>query len=132
MGAEVPSKVTERDTIVQSAPCRYCGQYHSFEGIIEMSEEEKVTKATSMCDCEESIAETERLEGVTQAEKNIEKLLGKYAFVYALKPFAEELAKDHLDSITVKVDNVTATMTCNDKGKIILKKKVTSEDTLEA
>ena len=132
MSREIPTKETERGTIVQSGACRYCGQYHSFESVIELSEEEKVTKATSMCDCEDAIAETKRLEGVALAEKNIDKLLGKYAFVEFLKPFAEELAKDHLDSITVKVDNVTATMTCNDKGKIVLKKKITDEDVLEA
>jgi hypothetical protein len=68
---------------------------------------------------------------VALAEKNIDKLLGKYAFAEQLKPFATELAKEHLDSITVKVDNVTATMSLNN-GKIVLKKKVTEENTLEA
>lgn len=132
MSNEIPSKETNRGTIVHYGACRYCGQQHSFEGIVDMTEEEKTTKATSMCDCDEAIGETKRLEGVALAEKNIEKLLGKYAFIDCLKPFARELAKEHLDSITVKVDNVTATMTCNDKGKIILKKKVALEDTLEA
>lgn len=131
MSNEIPSKETSRETIVHYGACRYCGQHHSFEGIIDMTEEEKTTKATSMCDCEEAIGETKRLEGVALAERNIEKLLGKYAFVEQLKPFAEELAKEHLDSITVKVDNVTATMSLNN-GKIVLKKKVTEENTLEA
>lgn len=129
---ETPIKTTENGTVVQFGECRYCGQQHSFEGLIDMSEEQKTTVATSMCDCDDAILETKRLDGVKLAEKNIDKLLGKYAFVEFLKPFAEELAKDHLASITVKVDNVTATMSCNDKGKIILKKKITEEDTLEA
>ena len=125
-------KKTERETTVSSVECRYCGQMHSVEHVIGLSQEELVTMATNMCDCDEAIGETKRLEGVALAEKNIEKLLGKYAFVECLKPFAKELAKEHLDSVTVKVGNVTATMTCNDKGKIILKKKVALEDTLEA
>lgn len=125
-------KKTERETTVTTVECRYCGQMHSVEHVIGLSKEELVTMATSMCDCDEAIEETKRLEGVALAEKNIEKLLGKYAFIDCLKPFARELAKEHLDSITVKVDNVTATMSCNDKGKIILKKKVAIEDTLEA
>lgn len=131
MSREMPTKETERGTIVQSGACRYCGQYHSFESIVEMSEEEKITKATSMCDCLDAIGETKRLEGVELAKKNIDKLLGKYAFVELLKPFAEELAKFHLDSLTVKVGNVTASMSHKD-GKIIVKKKVTDESTLEA
>lgn len=129
---ETPSKETVRGTVVLFGECRYCGQQHSFEGVCDMSEEQKTTIATSMCDCDDAILETKRLDGVALAEKNIDKLLGKYAFVEFLKPFAEELAKDHLNSITVKVDNVTATMSCNDKGKIILKKKITEENTLEA
>ena len=96
-----------------------------------MSEEEKMTIATSMCDCEDAIGETKRLEGVELAKKNVDKLLGKYAFAELLKPFAEELAKFHLDSLTVKVGNVTASMSYKD-GKIIVKKKVTDESTLEA
>jgi len=131
MAQEIPSRETERETVIQTGECRYCGQHYTFEGLIDMSEEEKNTIATSKCDCEEAIAETKRLEGVALAEKNIDKLLGKYAFAEQLKPFATELAKEHLDSITVKVDNVTATMSLNN-GKIVLKKKVTEENTLEA
>ncbi|SFI19699.1 hypothetical protein SAMN04487830_12941 [Pseudobutyrivibrio sp. OR37] len=131
MSNEIPSKETSRGTIVHYGACRYCGQHHSFEGIIDMTEEEKITKATSMCDCEEAIGETKRLEGVELAKKNVDKLLGKYAFAELLKPFAEELAKFHLDSLTVKVGNVTASMSYKD-GKIIVKKKVTDESTLEA
>ncbi|MBR1623303.1 MAG: hypothetical protein IJ675_05280 [Pseudobutyrivibrio sp.] len=130
--AEVIERETERETTVSMVECRYCGQMHSVEHVVGLSQEELVTMATSMCDCDEAIGETKRLEGVALAEKNIEKLLGKYAFVKLLKPFADALAKQYLDSVTVKVDNVTATMSCNDKGKIILKKKVALEDTLEA
>ena len=130
--AKAIERETERETTVSTVECRYCGQMHSVEHVLGLSQEELVTMATSMCDCDEAIGETKRLEGVALAEKNIDKLLGKYAFVELLKPFAQALAKEYLDSITVKVDNVTATMTCNDKGKIILKKKVALEDTLEA
>lgn len=128
---ETPSKTTENGTVIQYGFCRYCGQQHSFEGLYDMSEEQKTTIATSMCDCEDAIGETKRLEGVELAKKNIDKLLGKYAFVELLKPFAEELAKSHLDSLTVKDGNVTASMSHKD-GKIIVKKKVTDESTLEA
>ena len=131
MSNEIPSKETNRGTIVHYGACRYCGQQHSFEGIIDMTEEEKTTMATSMCDCEEAIGETKRLEGVELAKKNVDKLLGKYAFAELLKPFAEELAKLHLDSLTVKVGNVTASLSYTD-GNIIVKKKVTDESTLEA
>jgi len=129
--SEPIERQTERETTITSVECRYCGQIHVVEHIVGLSQEELVTMATSMCDCDEAIGETKRLEGVALAEKNVEKLLGKYAFAEFLKPFATELAKDHLDSITVKVDNVTATMSCT-FGKIILKKKITEEDTLEA
>lgn len=131
MAQEIPSRETERETVIQHGECRYCGQMYTFEGLVDMTEEEKMTIATSKCDCEEAIGETKRLEGVELAKKNVDKLLGKYAFSEQLKPFAEELAKEHLDSITVKVDNVTATMSINN-GKIVLKKKVTEENTLEA
>ncbi len=122
---------TDRETTVSTVECRYCGQMHSVEHIVGLSREELVTMATSMCDCEEAIGETKRLEGVELAKKNVDKLLGKYAFAELLKPFAEELAKFHLDSLTVKVGNVTASMSYKD-GKIIVKKKVTDESTLEA
>lgn len=128
----VIEKETDRETTVSTVSCRYCGQMHSVEHIVGLSEEDLTTMATKMCDCENAIAETKRLDGVALAEKNIEKLLGKYAFKDILKPFAEALAKEHLDSITIKVDNVTATMSYNDKGKIVLKKKITEEDMLEA
>lgn len=131
MAQEIPSKKTDRETVIQTGECRYCGQHYTFEGLIDMSEEEKNTIATSKCDCEEAIAETKRMEGVELAKKNVDKLLGKYAFSELLKPFAEELAKFHLDSLTVKVGNVTAQMSHKD-GKIIVKKKVTDESTLEA
>ena len=131
MAQEIPSKKTDRETVIQTGECRYCGQHYTFEGLIDMSEEEKNTIATSKCDCEEAIAETKRMEGVELAKKNVDKLLGKYAFAELLKPFAEELAKFHLDSLTVKVGNVTASMSHKD-GKIIVKKKVTEENTLEA
>lgn len=131
MAQEIPSKKTDRETVIQTGECRYCGQHYTFEGLIDMSEEEKNTIATSKCDCEEAIAETKRMEGVELAKKNVDKLLGKYAFSELLKPFAEELAKFHLDSLTVKVGNVTASMSYKD-GKIIVKKKVTEENTLEA
>lgn len=131
MGNKIPSKETERETVIQHGECRYCGQMYTFEGLVDMTEEEKMTIATSKCDCEDAIGETKRLEGVELAKKNVDKLLGKYAFAELLKPFAEELAKFHLDSLTVKVDNVTASMSYKD-GKIIVKKKVTDESTLEA
>ncbi len=124
-------RTTDRETTVSTVECRYCGQMHSVEHVVGLSQEELITMATSMCDCEEAIGETKRLEGVELAKKNVDKLLGKYAFAELLKPFAEELAKFHLDSLTVKIDNVTATMSYKD-GKIIVKKKVTDEATLEA
>ena len=129
--AEAIERETERETTVSTVECRYCGQMHSVEHVVGLSHEELVTMATAMCDCEEAIGETKRLDGVELAKKNVDKLLGKYAFAELLKPFAEELAMFHLDSLTVKVGNVTASMSYKD-GKIIVKKKVTDESTLEA
>ena len=129
--AEAIERETERETTVSTVECRYCGQMHSVEHVVGLSQEELVTMATAMCDCEDAIGETKRLGGVELAKKHIDKLLGNYAFAELLKPFAEELAKFHLDSLTVKVGNVTASMSYKD-GKIIVKKKVTDESTLEA
>ena len=72
----------------------------------------------------------EEYKGVFIYAQQVDNELSSIAFELIGK--AKELAKEHLGSITVKVGNVTATMTCNDKGKIILKKKVALEDTLEA
>lgn len=128
---DTPTKETEQGTIIQYGFCRYCGQQHSFNGITEMSEEEKTKVATSMCDCEEAIEETVRLDSVELAKKNAKELLGKYKFLDEFEQFIEPIATKKLDQITVKVENVTVTMKLSN-NRIKITKKVTDSNTLEA
>ncbi len=131
MSNEIPSKETEQGTVVQFGFCRYCGQQHSFNGIVEMSEETKTNIATSMCDCDEAIEETARLDSVELAKKNVKELLGKYHFVSEFEAFIELIAQKKLDQVTVKVDNVTINMKLSN-NRIKITKKVTDTNTLEA
>lgn len=96
-----------------------------------MSEEEKTTIATSKCDCEEAIEETNRLESVELAKRNAEKLLGNYKFIDEFKSFIEPIAEKKLTQLQVKVDNVTVTMKLSN-NRIKITKKITDQNTLEA
>ena len=131
MSNEIPSKETNRGTIVHYGACRYCGQQHSFEGIIDMTEEEKTTMATSMCDCDEAIEETQRLDSVNLAKSNAKELLGKYHFLEEFIAFIEPIAQKKLDQVQVKIENVTVTMKLSN-NRIKITKKVTDNKTLEA
>ena len=128
---ETPSRETERETIIQFGECRYCGQQYSFEGLSEMSEEEKTTIATSKCSCEEAIEETQRLDSVNLATSNAKELLGKYHFLEEFIAFIEPIAQKKLDQVQVKVENVTVTMKLSN-NRIKITKKVTDNKTLEA
>lgn len=130
--AEVMEKETDKGTIIHYAECRYCGQQHSVQTIAGASTEELITMATSMCDCEEAIAETRRMDSVNLAKKNIEKLAGGYKFSGALLPFPELMAKLQCDSVSVKYDNVVCSLSLSSNGKIVFKKKITDETSLEA
>ncbi len=132
MAIEIPSKKTENETVIQTGACRYCGQLHTFNGLIEMSEEEKITIATSMCDCDDAIEETQRLDGLNAAKEIARQELGNYAFEPALEGLIEEIAKMHLDKITLKVDNVTVTVKINSNNRISLTKTITERSTKEA
>ncbi len=129
--SETATRETESGTIIQFGFCRYCGQQHSFNGIIDMSEEQKTTMATSMCDCAEALEETARLDGVELATKNARELLDKYQFKEEFIDFIELIAQKKLDQITCKVDNVTFNMKLSNNC-IKITKKVTTTSTKEA
>lgn len=131
MANEIPSKETERETVIQHGECRYCGQMYTFEGLIDMTEEEKMTIATSKCDCEEAIEETQRLDSVNLAKSNAKELLGKYHFLEEFIAFIEPIAQKKLDQVQVKIENVTVTMKLSN-NRIKITKKVTDNKTLEA
>lgn len=131
MANEIPSKETERETVIQHGECRYCGQMYTFEGLIDMTEEEKMTIATSKCDCEEAIEETQRLDSVNLAKSNAKELLGKYQFLDEFISFIEPIAQKKLDQVQVKIENVTVTMKLSN-NRIKITKKVTDNKTLEA
>lgn len=126
--------------ILQTAPCRFCGQMVQFMGDDDLTEPQAQEIATMNCSCDEAADYQKEKNRKENALKNVEKLFGGEApqdkriredIVKLLKAAVEEIYTGGLAKVTLNLrGGVKASVSKNSKGEINVERTDTRKQKL--
>ena len=114
--------------IMQTAPCRFCGQMVQFEGEADLTDPQKEELATMTCTCDRAVEYQKEKQRKEKALKNVSVLFGEDAapekrigegIVNILRAAVEEIYSGGLAKVTLNLrGGVKASISQNSKGEI--------------
>ena len=132
----------EPEYITTYAACEFCGQSNEINILSTSTEQERIDRATYGCICFEARQKRDRKAQIDNANENIDDLFGEYCddrgyeqvddnFVAYLKQCVILIAEKHIRQISASVGRVTAKISLNSKGKIVVERSETLKSKLE-
>ena len=126
--------------IMQTAPCRFCGQMVQFEGEVDLTDPQKEELATMTCTCDRAVEYQKEKQRKEKALKNVSVLFGEDAapekrigegIVNILRAAVEEIYSGGLAKITLNLRGaVKASISQNSKGEINVERTETKKQKL--
>ena len=126
--------------ILQTAPCRFCGQMVQFAEDDDLSEPQAQEMATMNCSCDDAVEYQKEKNRKENALKNVEKLFGREApqekriredVVKLLRAAVEEIYTGGLAKVTLNLrGGVKASVSQNSKGEINVERTETQKQKL--
>lgn len=126
--------------IMQTAPCRFCGQMVQFEGDSDLTDPQKQETATMTCTCPEAVEYQKEKQRKEKALKNVSVLFGEDAapekrigegIVNILRAVVEEIYSGGLAKVTLNLrGGVKASISQNSKGEINVERTETKKQKL--
>ena len=116
------------EKIMQTAPCRFCGQMVQIEADEKLTKPQAEEKATMTCQCPEAVEYQKEKQQKEKALKNVSVLFGEDAapekrigegIVSILQAAVEEIYSGGLAKVTLNLrGGVKASISQNSKGEI--------------
>lgn len=126
--------------IMQTAPCRFCGQMVQFEGEADLTDPQKEETATMTCTCDRAVEYQKEKQRKEKALKNVSVLFGEDAapekrigegIVNILRAAVEEIYSGGLAKVTLNLrGGVKASISQNSKGEINVERTETKKQKL--
>lgn len=126
--------------IMQTAPCRFCGQMVQFEGDKDLTDPQKEELATMTCACSDAVEYQKEKQRKEKALKNVSVLFGEDAMpekrvgegiVNILRSAVEEIYTGGLAKVTLNLrGGVKASISQNSKGEINVERTETKKQKL--
>ena len=126
--------------IMQTAPCRFCGQMVQFEGEVDLTDPQKEELATMTCTCDRAVEYQKEKQRKEKALKNVSVLFGEDAapekrigegIVSILRAAVEEIYSGGLAKVTLNLrGGVKASISQNSKGEINVERTETKKQKL--
>lgn len=126
--------------IMQTAPCRFCGQMVRFEGEADLTDPQKEELATMTCTCDRAVEYQKEKQRKEKALKNVSVLFGEDAapekrigegIVNILRAAVEEIYSGGLAKVTLNLrGGVKASISQNSKGEINVERTETKKQKL--
>ena len=126
--------------IMQTAPCRCCGQMVQFEGEADLTDPQKEELATMTCTCDRAVEYQKEKQRKEKALKNVSVLFGEDAapekrigegIVNILRAAVEEIYSGGLAKVTLNLrGGVKASISQNSKGEINVERTETKKQKL--
>lgn len=126
--------------ILQTAPCRFCGQMVQFARDDDLTETQAQEIATMNCGCDDAVEYQKEKNRKENALGNVEKLFGKEApqekriredIVKLLRAAVEEIYTGGLAKVTLNLrGGVKASVAQNSKGEINVERTETRKEKL--
>ncbi len=126
--------------ILQTAPCRFCGQMVQFAEDDDLTEPQAQEMATMNCSCDDAVEYQKEKNRKENALKNVEKLFGREApqekriredVVKLLRAAVEEIYTGGLAKVTLNLrGGVKASVSQNSKGEINVERTETQKQKL--
>lgn len=126
--------------ILQTAPCRFCGQMVQFAEDEDLTEPQAQEMATMNCSCDDAVEYQKEKNRKENALKNVEKLFGREApqekriredVVKLLRAAVEEIYTGGLAKVTLNLrGGVKASVSQNSKGEINVERTETQKQKL--
>lgn len=126
--------------IMQTAPCRYCGQMVQFAEESDLTEHQAQEIATMKCRCEEAVHYQKEKQRKENALKNVSKLFGEDApidkrvkedIVKILMAAVEQVYEGGVAKIVLNLrGGVKASVTQNSKGELNVERVETKKQKL--
>lgn len=126
--------------VMQTAPCRFCGQMIQFMGDDDLTEPQAQEIATMSCECDEAAEYQKEKNRKENALKNVQKLFGEDApqdkrirddIIKILSAAVEEIYTGGLAKVTLNLrGGVKASISQNAKGEINVERTETKKQKL--
>lgn len=126
--------------MIQTVPCRFCGQTIQIDGNCELTQPQAEEKATMMCQCPEAVEYQKEKQRKEKALKNVSVLFGEDAapekrigegIVNILRAAVEEIYSGGLAKVTLNLrGGVKASISQNSKGEINVERTETKKQKL--
>ena len=126
--------------VVQTAPCRFCGQMVQFESEADLTDPQKEELATMTCTCDRAVEYQKEKQRKEKALKNVSVLFGEDAtpekrigegIVNILRAAVEEIYTGGLAKVTLNLrGGVKASISQNSKGEINVERTETKKQKL--
>lgn len=109
--------------IINTAPCRFCGQMVQIDSEEKLTEPQAEEKATMSCTCEQAVEYQKEKQRKEKAMQNVAALFGEAA--------AEEIYTGGLAKVTLNLrGGVKASISQNSKGEINVERTETKKQKL--
>lgn len=126
--------------IINTAPCRFCGQMVQIDSEEKLTEPQAEEKATMSCTCEQAVEYQKEKQRKEKAMQNVAALFGEAAapekrcsegIVNILKAAVEEIYTGGLAKVTLNLrGGVEASISQNSKGEINVERTETKKQKL--
>lgn len=126
--------------IINTAPCRFCGQMVQIETDEKLTKQQAEEEATMLCTCAEALEYQKEKQRKDKALKNVSVLFGEDAapekragdgIVNILKAAVEEIYTGGLAKVTLNIrGGVKASVSQNSKGEINVERTETKKQKL--
>ena len=126
--------------IINTAPCRFCGQMVQIDSEEKLTEPQAEEKATMSCTCEQAVEYQKEKQRKEKAMQNVAALFGEAAapekrcsegIVNILKAAVEEIYTGGLAKVTLNLrGGVKASISQNSKGEINVERTETKKQKL--
>lgn len=123
--------------IINTAPCRFCGQMVQIETDEKLTKQQAEEEATMLCTCAEALEYQKEKQRKDKALKNVSVLFGEDAapekragdgIVNILKAAVEEIYTGGLAKVTLNIrGGVKASVSQNSKGEINVERTETKK-----
>lgn len=126
--------------VINTAPCRFCGQMVQIEADGKLTKQQAEEKATMLCQCPEAVEYQKEKQRKEKALKNVSVLFGEDAapekrigegIVNLLRAAVEEIYSGGLAKVTLNLrGGVKASISQNSKGEINVERTETKKQKL--
>lgn len=126
--------------VINTAPCRFCGQMVQIEADGKLTKPQAEEKATMLCQCPEAVEYQKEKQRKEKALKNVSVLFGEDAapekrigegIVNLLRAAVEEIYSGGLAKVTLNLrGGVKASISQNSKGEINVERTETKKQKL--